>query len=65
MNPEKHLAERLEILRLLENASRLLDRIEDYVASALVSAAIDEVCKVIDTDAPQHPLPVSRAGDAL
>lgn len=65
MNPDKHLAERLEILQLLENASRLLDRIEDYVASALVSAAIDEVCKVTDKDAPQHRHPMSRAGDLL
>lgn len=39
------LALRQEILRLLESATDLLDGAGQYAASALVSAAIDELCK--------------------
>lgn len=40
------VALRQEILQLLENAAGLLDGAGQYAASALINAAIDELCKV-------------------
>lgn len=46
MQKIEDLALRQRILQLLENATSLLDGAGQYAASALVSAAIDELCKV-------------------